>query len=270
MGRLRTRSDVDGSINNNRLGPRYGHDPLVYDRGGGGLAIFINIPSVAMVVGGSFAALMIANPLPRIMKVGVFFKHVINVQNFEVERIITTLVKFSEKARRDGLLALEDELEMVEEEFLKKGIQFVVDGTDPEIIKTMLYNELNQQQERHTVGIKIFADWGTLAPAFGMIGTLAGLIAMLANLSDADAIGSGMSLALITTMYGSIIANFLMIPIKLKLEDRDAEETLVKEIIIEGILSIQSGDNPRILEAKLVSFLAPDKREAVLAEINAE
>jgi len=238
--------------------------------GGGGLAIFINIPSVAMVVGGSFAALMISNPLQRITKIGVYLKNVINVQNFEVEKIITTLVKFSEKARRDGLLALEDELEMVEEEFLKKGIQFVVDGTDPEIIKTMLYNELSQQQERHAVGIKIFGDWGTLAPAFGMIGTLAGLIAMLANLSDADAIGSGMSLALITTMYGSIIANFIMLPVKAKLEDRDNEETLVKEIIIEGILSIQSGDNPRILEAKLVSFLPPDKREAVLAEINAE
>lgn len=238
--------------------------------GGGGLAIFISIPSAAMVVGGSIAALMIANPLSQVMKIGGLLRHTINVQNFEVERIITSLVKFSEKARRDGLLALEDELEMVEEEFMRKGIQFVVDGTDPEIIKSMLYNEVNQLQERHAVGIKIFDNWGFLAPAFGMIGTLAGLIAMLANLSDADAIGSGMSLALITTMYGSILANFLMIPIKLKLEGRDAEEILVKEIIMEGILSIQSGDNPRILEAKLVSFLAPSRREAVLAEINVD
>ncbi len=238
--------------------------------GGGGLLIFMNIPSAAMVIGGSFSALMISNPLPRIMKMMSIMQKIFKVQNFEIERIITTLVKFSEKARRDGLLALEDELEMVEEEFMKKGIQFVVDGTDPEIIKTMLYSELNQQQSRHEEGIKIFGDWGSLAPAFGMIGTLAGLIAMLANLSDADAIGAGMSLALITTMYGSILANFVFIPIKNKLEDRDKEETLVNEIIIEGILSIQSGDNPRILEAKLVSFLPPDKREAVLAEINAE
>jgi len=238
--------------------------------GGGSLAMYINVPSMAMVIGGSFAALMISNPLPRMMKIGAYLNIVIKVQTFEVERIITTLVKFSEKARRDGLLALEDELEMVETEFLKKGIQFVVDGTDPEIIKSMLYNELGQQQERHSQGIKIFGDWGTLAPAFGMVGTLAGLIAMLANLSDADAIGAGMSLALITTMYGSILANYLFLPFKAKLEDRDAEETMVMEIIIEGILSIQSGDNPRILEAKLVSFLPPDKREAVLAEINAE
>ncbi|MBI9103230.1 MAG: motility protein A [Spirochaetales bacterium] len=238
--------------------------------GGSGLMIYANIPSAAMVIGGSFAALMISNPLPRMMKIMAITQKIFKIQNFEVERIITTLVKFSEKARRDGLLALEDELEMVEEEFMKKGIQFVVDGTDPEIIKTMLYTELNQQQGRHEEGIKLYGDWGSLAPAFGMVGTLAGLIAMLANLSDADAIGAGMSLALITTMYGSILANFIFIPFKNKLEDRDKEETLVNEIIIEGILSIQSGDNPRILEAKLVSFLPPEKREAVLAEINAE
>ena len=231
---------------------------------------YIDIGSLAMVLGGSLAAVMISNPLQRIMKLGSFFKIVFNVNNFEVEKIITTLVRFSEKARRDGLLALEDDLEEVEDDFMKKGIQFVVDGTDPEIISTMLYSDLNQQQERHADGIKVFEDWGTLAPAFGMIGTLAGLIGMLANLDDPDSIGSGMALALITTMYGSIFANLLFIPIKNKLQDRDKEETLVKEILIEGILSIQSGDNPRILESKLVSFLPPDKREAVLAEINAE
>lgn len=231
---------------------------------------FIDIGSIAMVLGGSLAALIVSNPLSRMMKVGSYFKIVFNVNNFEVEKIITTLVRFSEKARRDGLLALEDDLEEVEDDFMKKGIQFVVDGTDPEIISTMLYSDLNQQQVRHADGIKLFDDWGSLAPAFGMIGTLAGLIGMLANLDDPDSIGSGMALALITTMYGSIFANLFFIPIKNKLMDRDNEETLVKEILIEGILSIQSGDNPRILEAKLVSFLPPDKREAVLAEINAE
>ena len=237
---------------------------------GVGISQFIDIGSIAMVLGGSLAALIVSNPLARIMKIGSYFRIVFNVNNFEVEKIITTLVRFSEKARRDGLLALEDDLEEVEDEFMKKGIQFVVDGTDPEIISTMLYSDLNQQQERHADGIKVFDDWGSLAPAFGMIGTLAGLIGMLANLDDPDSIGSGMALALITTMYGSIFANLFFIPIKNKLMDRDKEETLVKEILIEGILSIQSGDNPRILEAKLVSFLPPDKREAVLAEINAE
>lgn len=245
---------------------------IIYSILGTGVSVsnYIDVGSLAMVFGGSLAAVMISNPLARVMKIGAFLKIIINVNNFEVEKIITTLVRFSEKARRDGLLALEDDLEEVEDEFMKKGIQFVVDGTDPEIISTMLYSDLNQQQERHGDGIKVFEDWGSLAPAFGMIGTLAGLIGMLANLDDPDSIGSGMALALITTMYGSIFANMFFIPFGNKLKDRDKEETLVKEILIEGILSIQSGDNPRILESKLVSFLPPDKREAVLAEINAE
>lgn len=234
--------------------------------GGGSLTNYINIPSVLMVIGGSFAAVMVANPLSRILGIMKYLKHALRVHNWEEEKIIATLVSFSEKARREGLLALEDDLEEVQEEFMKKGIQLVVDGTDPEIIKNLLYNELNQIQERHVVGIKIFDDWGKYAPAFGMIGTLAGLIAMLANLQDQDAIGSGMALALITTMYGAIMANLILIPVKVKLEDRDRAETLVREIMIEGILSIQSGDNPRILEAKLVSFLPPSRRQAVLQE----
>lgn len=238
--------------------------------GGAGIGQYIDVGSVLMVIGGSFAGLMIANPLPRIMKLMSVFRIALNVPNYEMEKTITNLVRFSEKARRDGLLALEDDMEEVEDTFMKKGIQFVVDGADPEIIKNMLYNELNQQQERHADGIGLFDTWGALAPAFGMIGTLAGLIGMLANLDDPDSIGSGMALALITTMYGSIVANLVMIPIKKKLEDRDKEESLVREIMVEGILSIQAGDNPRILEQKLVSFLAPDKREAVLQEINAE
>lgn len=233
---------------------------------GGNIMMYVNVPSALMVIGGSFAAMLVANPLSRMLGIVSYFKLVLNMPNYEEERIISSLVTFSEKARREGLLALEDDLEEVEDEFMRKGIQLVVDGTDPEIIKSVLYNELNQIQERHDTGIKIFDDWGKIAPAFGMIGTLAGLIAMLANIEDTSSIGGGMSLALITTFYGAIFANLVLIPIKSKLEDRDKGETLVKEILIEGILSIQSGDNPRILEQKLTSFLPPARREAVLAE----
>jgi chemotaxis protein MotA len=233
---------------------------------GGSIGSYVNIPSLIMVLGGSFTAMLVANPLSRMLGFVKFFKIALNMPNYEEGRIIASLVSFSEKARREGLLALEDDLEEVEEEFLRKGIQLVVDGTDPEVIKSILYNDLNQMQERHDVGIKIFDNWGKIAPAFGMIGTLAGLIAMLANMQDTSSIGSGMALALITTFYGAIFANLIFIPLKSKLEDRDKMESLVREIMIEGILSIQSGDNPRILEQKLVSFLAPDQREAVLAE----
>ncbi|MBT3271994.1 MAG: motility protein A, partial [Spirochaetales bacterium] len=227
---------------------------------------FIDLPSLAMVAGGSFGAMLVGNPMSRMLGIVKFISHVLRVPNHEEERIISSLVNFSEKARREGLLALEDDLEEVEDEFMRKGIQLVVDGTDPDIIKSVLYNDLNQLQTRHAVGIKIFDDWSKIAPAFGMVGTLAGLISMLANLEDSSSIGPNMSLALVTTMYGAIIANLLLIPIKNKLEDRDAGETLVREVMIEGILSIQSGDNPRILEEKLLSFLPPVRRDAVRQE----
>ncbi len=235
--------------------------------GGSGLAIYVNLPSFLMVIIGSFSAMMIANPLSRVLGVSKIMNHVIKIPNYELEKTISTLVNFSERARREGLLALEDDIEDVGDEFLKNGIQMVVDGTDPEIIKAILYSDLEQMEARHSIGIKFFSDWGSLAPAFGMIGTLAGLIAMLANLDDPDAIGSGMALALITTMYGSIFANVMLIPFKNKLEDRDQEERLTREIMIEGILSIQAGDNPNILKFKLVSFLDPGKRKSMMEEL---
>jgi chemotaxis protein MotA len=232
--------------------------------GGVGIGLYIDIPSVLIVLGGSFAGLMISNPLPRVLGVAKFLKHAIQTPNYEMEKTITTLINFSERARREGLLALEDDIEEVEDEFLKNGIQLVVDGTDPELIKSILYNDVGQLEERHAIGIKVFDDWGALAPAFGMIGTLIGLIAMLANLDDPDAIGSGMATALITTLYGSFVANLLFIPIKNKLEDRDKTERLSRDIMIEGILSIQAGDNPNILKYKLISFLDPAKRKEML------
>jgi chemotaxis protein MotA len=227
---------------------------------------FISLSSIFITIIGSFCALMVANPLSRVLGIMRYFRLTLRVPVYEEERIISQLVTFSEKARREGLLALEDDLEEVEDEFLRKGIQLVVDGTDPDIIKNILYNELNQIQSRHSIGIGIFDDWSKLAPAFGMIGTLIGLITMLAQIEDKSAIGIGMSTALITTLYGAVLGYGVFMPVKRKLEDRDEGESLVKEIMIEGILSIQSGDNPRILEEKLLAFLPPLRREAVRQE----
>jgi chemotaxis protein MotA len=177
------------------------------------------------------------------------------------------IVTFSEKARREGLLALEDDLDELEDDFLRKGIQLVVDGTDPEIIRNIMETELNNMQTRHEQGIKVFEDWGLFAPAFGMIGTLIGLIIMLQNLGgDQSAIGSGMSAALITTLYGAVFANSVLIPIANKLIYVNEQEILIREIMIEGTLSIQSGDNPRIVKEKLVSFLPPEIRAMVEEE----
>ncbi len=235
--------------------------------GGVGIGPYISIDSVLITLLGSFGAMMVANPLARILGVGSYLRHAFTTTNWNEEELISQLVGFSDRARKEGLLALEDNLDAVEDEFMRKGIQLVVDGTDPDIIKSILFADLDQLQARHETGIKIFDDWSKIAPAFGMIGTLVGLIAMLGNIGgDSSAIGRGMQTALVTTLYGSFFANLFLIPVKSKLEDRNNEESRVREIVIEGILSIQSGDNPRILLEKLVSFLPPGQRQAVRQE----
>ncbi len=232
----------------------------------GVLVSYLDYPSALMTIGGSIGAMLVGHGLQRFLGQMKWIRLTLRIPKWGEERIISRLVAFSEKARREGLLALEDDLEEVEDEFLRKGIQLVVDGTDPEIIKNILYNELNQMQTRHEEGANFYGDWATWAPAFGMIGTLAGLIAMLQNLNDKASIGSGMSLALVTSLYGAVMCYLVFQPFRRKLMDQDAGESRVREIMIEGILSIQSGDNPRILEEKLISFLPPRQREAVKQE----
>lgn len=236
---------------------------IVIAGGMGGLFSFINIPSVLITVGGSFGAIMVANSLTKILGLVKITMNAIKTKSMETGRIISMIVTFSEKARREGLLALEDDLDELEDEFLRKGIQLVVDGTDPEIIRNIMETELNNMISRHQDGIKIFEDWGAFAPAFGMIGTLIGLILMLSNIEDKSAIGPGMSTALITTLYGAFLANLVFLPIAAKLTYVDKQEVLLREIMIEGTLSIQSGDNPRIVKEKLVSFLTPEMRVQV-------
>jgi chemotaxis protein MotA len=225
------------------------------------LTTFLSIESIFITIGGSFAAVMASNTLQRTLRMGRILRNALRTQSFEPGRIISMIVTFSEKARREGLYELEDY-------FLRKGIQLVVDGTDPEIIRNIMETELNNMITRHEQGIKIFDDWGLFAPAFGMIGTLIGLVNMLRNLGTGNigVIGSGMSVALITTLYGVVLANSVLIPIANKLTYNNEQEVLLREIMIEGTLSIQSGDNPRIVKEKLVSFLAPAIRAQVEEE----
>ena len=240
---------------------------IVITGGIGSFRVFISISSVFITIGGSFAAVMASNTLARTFGLMKVLRNALRTQVFEPGRIISMIVTFSEKARREGLLALEDDLDELEDYFLRKGIQLVVDGTDPEIIRNIMETELNNMQTRHEQGIKIFEDWGLFAPAFGMIGTLIGLIIMLQNLGgDQTAIGSGMSAALITALYGVVLANTVLIPIANKLIYVNEQEILIRDIMIEGTLSIQSGDNPRIVKEKLVSFLPPEIRAQVEEE----
>jgi len=231
--------------------------------GGGILSAFVSVSSIVITLGGALASLFVGHPLSRVLNMITYLRLTLRQPNFQEERLISQLVTFSEKARREGLLALEDDLEELEDEFLRKGIQLVVDGTDPEIIKSILYNELNQIQARHQDGIGLIDDFSKQAPAFGMIGTILGLIIMLARIEDRSTIGQGMSVALLTTFYGAMLSYLMLGPLKKKLEGRDGAEALVKEIMIEGILSIQGGDNPRILEEKLLCMLPPARRESV-------
>ena len=235
--------------------------------GGNSVLTYVDIPSVLIVVLGSYFALFTFGSISDALGIFGIINLTYKVPSFNEKGIITKLMTMSEKARREGLLALEEELEDLDDEFMKKGMRLVVDGTDAEIISSLMENELNQMQERHAGKISLVNMWATLAPGLGMLGTVIGLIGMLKNLEDKSALGPNMAVALITTLYGSMMANLLLIPWAGKLKGFDSSESRVKEMQIEGVLSIQAGDNPRILATKLLSYLNPIDRKAVEAEV---
>jgi chemotaxis protein MotA len=235
--------------------------------GGNPITTFYDLPSVLIVVVGSYFALYtyssISESIGIFGTIGLTFK----TPKLNEKVIITKLVAMSEKARREGLLALEEELEDLDDEFIKKGLRLVVDGTDGGVIRDLMENELSQIQERHASKIGAINMWGSLAPGLGMLGTVIGLIGMLKSLDDKSSLGPNMAVALITTLYGSMMANLMMIPWSGKLKSYDGDEARIKEMAIEGVLSIQSGDNPRILATKLLAYLDPKTRKAVESEV---
>ncbi|MDR2940986.1 MAG: MotA/TolQ/ExbB proton channel family protein [Treponema sp.] len=234
---------------------------------GNSMTAFIDIPSLALVLVGSYFALMVAFSLSD--SLGVFAAIGLAFQQpvLDSQGVIQKMVAFSEKARREGLLALEDELEDLDDEFMKKGLRLVVDGTDAAIIRDLMELELSQMQSRHAFKIKLINMWATLVPGLGMLGTVMGLVGMLRNLDDKASIGPNMALALITTFYGSLFSNVFFIPFANKLMVFDNDEASMKEMIIEGVLSIQAGDNTRILAIKLLAYLNPVERMALEKEI---
>ena len=181
------------------------------------------------------------------------------------DNVISKMVGYAERARREGMLALEEDSENETDDFLRKGLRLAVDGTDPQLLEKILETDVEQIENRHSEGAKILSTGGTFAPAFGMIGTLIGLVNMLSNLEDPTQIGAGMATALITTFYGAVLANAVFLPLAGKLETRSKEEMVIKNMVIEGIMAIQSGDSPRIVEEKLKSFLSPTERKRVEA-----
>jgi len=233
---------------------------------GAGVSAFVDVPSVAIVFGGTLAATLISFPLGKVF--GVFkvvkktFLYPLPTPQAEIER----MADFAYVARREGLLALEEKIKDLRDPFLVKGVRLVVDGFPAQTVRDILGIELFGMQTRHQSGKKIVDQMGSMAPSFGMIGTLMGLIAMLTNLDDPSQIGGGMAVALITTFYGAVLANMVFLPLAVKLDARQKEETLMREIMIEGIASIQAGDKPQMIKEKLKSYIPPSER-AVLEEV---
>lgn len=223
---------------------------------GSGLGLFINIPSLMIVGGGTLAATLVAYPLKEfLMVIGLFLK----VFVFKIpapSALIKELVEVSNKARKGGILSIEADIANIKEPFLAKALRMAVDGIQTQVIATIMQKEISLMQKVHKVGWEIMASMGTYAPAFGMVGTLIGLVQMLATLDDPSTIGPKMAVAMLTTFYGSLIANLIFIPMSAKLKRRSEEETLNMTLLFEGVISIREGEHPRILEDKLNVYLA--------------
>lgn len=221
---------------------------------------FINIPSVIITIGGTFACLFASYSIKDYVTYLKAMTMIFKVPALNSQEMITKIIDLSNVARKEGLLSLEEAAGDINDDFLKKGILLIVDGTDPELVRAILETELSAMEDRHGSVTMFWERVGAMGPAWGMIGTLVGLVNMLYNMSDAAAIGPAMAVALLTTLYGSMLANWLATPITFKLKNNNAAEVLVKTIMVEGLLSIQAGENPRVIEEKLKSFMAPKDR----------
>lgn len=229
---------------------------------GSGITLFVDLPSALIVLGGTLGATLISYPLKDVLGVMKIVRNVFFHRPIATRNLISNFMDFSNKARREGILALEPLLREINDDFLKKSLQLCVDGSEPATIREILETEIAAIESRHTRGAEIFTAMGTYSPALGMIGTLIGLIQMLQQMDDPGSIGPAMAVALITTFYGAMLANLVFLPMAAKLRNRSGEETLTKEIVLEGILALSVGDHPRIVEQKLYSYMPSKTRKS--------
>ncbi len=220
-----------------------------------GLDLFINIPSAAVVCGGTIAATAIAFPLNELFRLSGLFLKVFVTKKKDLVQLIDSMVMVCNVARKGGVLAIESKLNEIDNEFLKKGLQFTVDGKDEATVSSLLRGEIKQIQMSHKDGWEIMNEMGKFAPAFGMIGTLIGLVQMLSALDDVSSVGPKMAVALITTFYGALLANLIFIPMTVKLKRRSAAEALEMNLVLEGIIFIRKGVNPRFMKETLETYL---------------
>ena len=235
--------------------------------GGSSIMNIIDIPSVIITVGGSYMALFVSSPMNEALGVWGIIMRCFKTFDYGEKTAVQNMVALSEKARREGILALEEGLDDIDDNFLKEGLRLMVDGNDGAAIRAILENEMAQAEARHMEWAGILSQWAGYAPGWGMMGTVLGLIGMLQNLEDKSSLGPNMAVALITTLYGSMLANWLWGPLGTKLLAQNTREMNSKEMVLEGILSIQTGDNPRILAQKLLTYLDPKSRKAIEADV---
>lgn len=234
---------------------------------GGSLGGIIDIPSVFVTIGGSYATLFIVAPLKQALGLFKCMGRAFKTFDNKEEDKIRTLYQLSESARREGLLALDEKLNDLDDNFMKDGLKMVVDGTDGNVVRTIMESEMSASEGRHLSMVNVVNQWAGFGPGFGMMGTVIGLIGMLNNLEDKSSLGPNMAVALITTLYGSMLANWLVAPFANKLAAQNADEMSTMEMIIEGVLSIQAGDNPRILALKLLTYLDPKTRKIIEPDV---
>lgn len=227
-----------------------------------GFGHYLDVPSALITFGGAFAATLASHSLQDFVGGLKTFALIFKAPALNTADMIKKIIDLSNVARKEGLLSLEEAAADLDEPFLKKGVLLVVDGTDPDLVRAIMETELSSIEGRHKKMIGFWETLGSMGPAWGMIGTLIGLVDMLYNMEDASTIGPAMAVALITTLYGSLLANWICAPVAAKLKADNAAEMMQKEVMIEGLLSIQAGENPRVIEEKLKSFLAPKDRES--------
>lgn len=227
---------------------------------GGHLGMLWQVTAFIIVFGGTFGALFISFTMDEIKKIPYFLKKVFANEVVEFMTVVDTLVETADKARREGLLSLESQLSVIDNQFLARGLQLVIDGTDPELTRNMLEMEIEAHESNESIGHQMFMSMGGLAPTMGIIGTVMGLVHVLSSLENPDELGGAIAVAFIATLYGVASANVLWIPFGTKIKLKTEKHVQLMEMVLEGILSIQAGENPRVIREKLMTFVPPDNR----------
>jgi chemotaxis protein MotA len=225
-------------------------------------SMYLHIPSLIITGGGTIAVTLMHFPMKDMLGLVSVVKNAFFQKELTADKQIELISEISEKARKEGILSLEQRLNEINDKFLVKGLRMIIDGVKPEIVAGVLKNEIANMSERHKAGQKILMTMSTYGPAWGMIGTLVGLIDMLASMDDPSKIGMGMATAIITTFYGAVLANLICVPLAGKLETRAKQELIIKNLVLTGVVSIQANENPRMIREKLLTFLEPKLRKA--------